>query len=341
MIDLISDTVTQPTAAMRAAMAQAQVGDEQRGEDPSTTALCERVAALLGKEAAVFLPSGVMCNQISILMHCRPGDLIFADESAHIVNSEAGGPAVLAGATLCALAGRHGMYTVADVEAKLRPAKRNAPKPRLIVVEQTVNRGGGGIWSLGDIAALAAFAQSHRLRVHMDGARLMNAVVASRIPARDYARHCDTVWIDLSKGLGCPVGAVLAGSAETIEQAWVWKHRLGGAMRQSGILAAAGLYALDHHVERLAEDHVNAQRLAELAIRLPGVRLDPTDVATNLVFFDVQASGLTARQLCSRLLAHGVRMGEESQSRVRAVTHLGISRDDIDQAALALESVLT
>lgn len=340
IIDLISDTVTQPTSAMRAAMARAVVGDEQRGEDPTTTALCERVAELLGKEAAVFMPSGVMCNQVSILIHCRPGDQVFVDQSAHIVNSEAGGPAVLAGATICPLPGRGGLFGVQEIEAKLGFVKRNTPRPRLIVVEQTVNRGGGGVWPLADIEALATYARAHDLRVHIDGARLMNAVVASGVAAREYARHCDTVWIDFSKGLGCPVGAVLAGSADHIEQAWIWKHRLGGAMRQSGTLAAAALHALDHHVERLAEDHANAQRLAAHAVRLAGIRLDPADVATNLVFFDVRGTGLTARQLCSRLLALGVRMGEESAYRVRAVTHLDISRNDVDEAAQALERVL-
>ncbi len=339
-IDLISDTVTRPSSDMRQAMAQAEVGDEQRGEDPSTNLLCARVAAMLGKEAALFLPSGVMCNQISILVHCRPGDEIFADESAHIVGSEAGGPAVLAGAMVHALAGRHGIFTAQQIADRIRPRKRNTPRARLVVLEQTVNRGGGGVWPLARVMEIAELAQSHSMAVHMDGARLLNAVVASGVPAQRYAEYCDTVWIDLSKGLGCPVGAVLAGSAEVIEQAWLWKHRLGGALRQSGVLAAAGLYALDHNIERLAEDHANARLFADRVAGLPGVKLDSDGVQTNLVFLDVRGTGFTAQELSAKLLRQGIRIGAESTYRLRAVTHMDVSKAQVEEAADALAAAL-
>ncbi|MGB6103008.1 MAG: threonine aldolase family protein [Pusillimonas sp.] len=340
-IDLISDTATRPSPGMRQAMAQAQVGDEQRGEDPSTNELCARVASLLGKEAAVFLPSGVMCNQISILVHCRPGDEIFADMSAHIVGSEAGGPAALAGAMVHTLDGRHGMFTAQQIADRIRPQKRNAPRPRLVVLEQTVNRGGGGIWSLAHIKEIAQLAASHSMAVHMDGARLLNAVVASGVPAQQYAEHCDTVWVDLSKGLGCPVGAVLAGSAELIEQAWLWKHRLGGALRQSGVLAAAGLYALDHHIDRLAQDHANARLFADRVAGVRGFKLDSGPVQTNLVFLDVRDTGYTAQQLCDKLMPQGIRLGAENTYRLRIVTHMDVSTAQVEEAAEALGKAVT
>lgn len=339
-IDLVSDTATRPSPEMRQAMVQAEVGDEQRGEDPSTNLLCARVASLLGKEAALFLPSGVMCNQVAILVHCRPGDKIFADESAHIVGSEAGAPAALAGAMVHTLAGQGGMFTAQQMSAHIRPGKRNAPRARLVVLEQTVNRGGGGVWPLAQVREISELARSHSIAVHMDGARLFNAVVASGVPARHYAEQCDSVWIDLSKGLGCPVGAVLAGSAEFIEQAWFWKHRLGGAMRQSGMLAAAGLYALDHHIDRLAEDHANARLFADRVTRLPGVRLDSDEVQTNLVFLDVRETGFTAQELSARLMRQGIRIGAEGACRLRIVTHMDVSKAQVEEAAEAFAAVL-
>ncbi len=339
-VDLYSDTQTRPTAGMREAMARAEVGDEQRGDDPTTNRLCETVAELLGKEAAVFLPSGTMCNQIAMLVHCRPGDEVIADETSHIVTSEGAGAAALAGAWVRPLKGRYGIYTPEQVRAAIRPRNRHAPRTRLVEVEQTSNRGGGSVWPLASMEAVAAVAREHGLGLHMDGARLLNAVIASAVLAKTYAAPFDSVWLDLSKGLGCPVGGVLAGSHEFIDEAWRWKHRLGGAMRQSGILAAAGIYALEHHVERLAEDHANAQRLAALIADIRGIMLDPPKVETNLVFFDVRGTGLTASEIAARLLARGVQVGAEGESRMRAVTHLDVDRAGVEEAAAALAAVV-
>jgi len=337
-VDLYSDTQTRPTAAMREAMAAAPVGDEQRGEDPSVNRLCEMAAELLGKEAAMFLPSGTMCNEIAILLHCRPGDEILCDATSHIIIAEAGGPAVFAGAMVSPLHGERGIYTVADLEAGLRASSRHAPRSRLVEIEQTSNFGGGSIWPMAAIEAVADAARAHGLAVHMDGARLMNAVVASGIAAARFAGPADTVWLDLSKGLGCPVGAVLAGSQDAIDEAWSWKHRMGGAMRQAGIIAAAGVYALEHHVERLADDHANARHLAEALAEIPGIQLDPTLVETNIAFFDLPGRSATAVR--DALLQKGVRVGAVGPSQIRTLTHLDVDRAGIDRAIGAVREVL-
>ncbi|MFQ5938307.1 MAG: threonine aldolase family protein [Acidiferrobacterales bacterium] len=340
-VDLLSDTQSRPTPAMRQAMAEAPVGDEQRGSDPSTNRLCAMVSELLRKEAAVFLPSGTMCNQVAILVHCRAGDEILADHVSHIITSESGGAAALAGATIRPLNGERGVFTGAQVAAAIRAPKRNAPRTRLLEIEQPVNRGGGNIWSLDAIEDVAQVARKHELVMHMDGARLMNAVIASGIPAHEFATPFDSVWLDLSKSLGCPVGGVLAGTTEFIEEAWRWKLRLGGGMRQSGILAAAGIYALKHHVERLAEDHANAKLFAKRIAMIPGIALDPPTVETNMVFFNVKETGLTAAQVSAGLCERGVRIGEEGDSLMRAVTHLDVDRAGVEQAASALASLVT
>ncbi len=340
VIDLRSDTVTRPTPGMRKAMAAAEVGDEQRGDDPTVTALCERVADLLGKEAALFLPSGTMCNQIAVLVHCRPGDEIIAADIAHLIGSEAAGPAALAGAQILAVPSERGIFTAAAVEAAVRAPKRNAPRSRLVEIEQTVNAGGGAVWPLEAIESVAQAASRHGLAMHMDGARLMNAAVASGKSAAEIAKPFDSVWIDLSKGLGCPIGGVLAGSAAFIEEAWRWKHRLGGAMRQAGIVAAAGLYALDHHVERLAEDHATARLLAGQLSGVPGIRLDPPEVETNIVFFDVGESGMDAREIERRLHSQGILVGAAGRTRMRAVTHLDVAASDVEAAARCLATLL-
>ena len=336
-IDLYSDTQTRPTPGMRAAMAAAPVGDEQRGEDPSVNRLCEIVADMLGKQAAVYLPSGTMCNQIAILVHCRPGDEIIADRTAHIINSEAGGAAALAGAMVRAVDGIRGVFAPEQADEAVRGASRHAPRTRMIAVEQTSNAGGGAVWPLETILGVAGVARRHGLIAHMDGARLLNAVVASGVPARDLAQPFDSLWIDLSKGLGCPVGAVLAGDDEFIAAAWRWKQRLGGAMRQSGVIAAAGVYALENHVERMAEDHANAALFARRIARSATVEVEP--VETNMVFFDVSRSGLTAADMHQRLLARGVRIGASARYRMRAVTHLDVTREQIEQAADILADV--
>jgi len=331
-VNLYSDTQTRPTPAMRKAMAEAPVGDEQRGEDPSVNALVERVAGLLGKEAAVFLPSGTMCNEIALAVHCRPGEEVLTDEGSHIIHFEAGGPAALAGVMIRPLAGRRGVFDGAAVDGAARPATRHAPRQRLVTVENTANLGGGTVWPLAAVEDVAAAARRRGLALHMDGARLMNAVVASGVSAAAFARSCDSVWIDLTKGLGCPVGAVLAGGRDFIEEAWRLKHRWGGAMRQAGILAAAGLHALDHHVDRLADDHANARRLAEGLARLPGVAIELAAVETNMVYVDVARTGVAAPEIVARLKAAGVIMGAFSATLIRAVTHLDVDRAGIDRA---------
>jgi threonine aldolase len=340
-INLYSDTQTQPTAAMREAMARAPVGDEQRGEDPSVNQLCEKVAALLGKEEAVFLPSGTMCNEIAVRVHCRPGDEVIADRTSHLIHYEAGAPAVLSGVMIAALDGEAGVYTAEQAEAAIREDSRYTPRTRLIAVEQTSNQGGGTVWPLETLQEVGEVARRHALATHMDGARLMNAVVASGVPADRHAELYDTVWIDLSKGLGCPVGGVLATSRDLIEEVWRWKHRLGGAMRQAGIVAAAGIYALEHHVERLAEDHDNARRFAEEIATIPGVEIGPGSVQTNIVYFDLgDACGMTAAEVSAALLREGVDIGAMGPRRLRAVTHLDVSRDEVATAATTLRQVI-
>jgi len=341
-IDLFSDTMTRPSAGMRKAMAEAEVGDEQKGEDPTTRRLEERVAELLGKDAAVFLPSGTMCNQISLAVHCRAGDEIIAPDIAHICTYEGGGGAAIAGAHNRAVAAERGIFTGTALEAVIRdPGLRHHPRSRLVAIEQTMNLGGGAVWPLTSIAEVAAVARRHGLAVHMDGARILNAVAASGVSAKAMAAHADSCWLDLSKGLGCPIGAVLAGSKEFIGEAWRWKHRLGGALRQSGIVAAAGLYALDHNVARLAEDHANARRFADLAAEIEGVKLVYPKAETNIVFLDVTGTGKEAAALSAATLKRGARIGASALGRMRAVTHLDVSRADVETAARVLKEAVS
>jgi threonine aldolase len=337
LIDLYSDTSTRPSPGMRKAMAEAEVGDEQRGEDPSTRALQERVAELLGKEAALFLPSGTMCNQIAILVHCRPGDEVIAADLAHIFTSEAGALSALAGAQSWPVVTKRGIFTGEQVEAALRDGGRHSPRSRLVAIEQTNNRGGGAVWPLTAIEEVAQTARRHGLALHMDGARVLNAQVASGVAVSRMAALCDSAWIDLSKGLGCPVGGVLAGPKAFIEEAWSSKHRLGGALRQSGILAAAGLYALDHNVERLAEDHANARRLAELIGNIGGVRVVNPEVETNIVYFDASGTGRSNKAIVAAMFEQGVRMGASYGGMIRAVTHLDVEAAQMDGAARAFQ----
>ncbi len=334
MINLYSDTQTRPTAAMREAIAAAEVGDEQRRADPTTLALEARVAELLGHEAAVFLPSGTMCNEIALRLHVgHAGDEVILERTTHPIIAEAGGPAVLSQAMLAPIDGERGMFTGAQVEALIRrPGDRYLPRTALVCVEQTTNMGGGCVWPLEQVREVLAVARAHGLRAHLDGARLLNAVVASGVPAADWASGFDSAWLDFSKGLGAPVGAVLAGSEELIRRAWRYKQMWGGAMRQSGMLAAAGLYALDHHVERLAEDHANARALFE---GLQGV-VDVAEPETNLVFFEVE----DAPALVAALAERGVGMGAVGPRRVRAATHLDVTRADVEAAARAVADLV-
>jgi threonine aldolase len=339
-VNLYSDTQTRPTAAMRKAMAEAEVGDEQKAEDPSTNALQARVADLLGKDAALFLPSGTMCNAVALLVHGRPGDEVIAADVAHIFTSEAGGGSALAGLQTWPLATERGIFIGTQVDAAVREGGRHAPRSRILAIEQTVNRGGGAVWPLAAIEDVARAAHARGLAVHMDGARILNAVVASGIAARRMAAPCDSAWLDLSKGLGCPVGGVLAGSCAFVEEAWRWKHRLGGALRQSGVLAAAGLYALDHNVDRLSEDHANARRLAEMIGNIGGVRIMNPEVETNIVFIDPSATARKPDDIVAALLTHGVRMGTSYGGMIRAVTHLDVDRADMETAAVAFARTL-
>jgi threonine aldolase len=321
---------------MRAAMAGAEVGDEQRGQDPTTSALEERVAELLGHEAAVFLPSGTMCNQIAFRLHARPGgDEVILERNSHPVNYEGGGPAQLAGLMIRTLDAEGGIFSAGQLEAAVRAPSRYAPRSRLVSVEQTSNRGGGRVWPLERIRDVLDVVRRHELRSHLDGARLLNAVVASGVSASDYASGFDTAWIDFTKGLGAPVGAVLAGSRELIDEAWRWKQTLGGAMRQSGVLAAACAYALDHHVERLAEDHEHAAWLAEGLAEIAGVTIDASTVETNIVIFEVKDAPDLVQRLADRVDVQAI-----DPHRVRAVTHLDVTREDVAEALAAVAEVL-
>jgi threonine aldolase len=341
MIDLYSDTRTTPTPGMRRAIAAAEVGDEQAMLDPTVNALCERVAGLLGKEAAVYLPSGTMCNQIAARVHCRQGDEIILSATAHPFHAESGGPAALAGVMMRGLEGARGMFSAEQVRAAIHsPAFRHAPRSRLLEVENTTNFGGGAVWPIAQIRAVTGVAREHGLARHMDGARLMNAVIASGTSAADYAAPFDSVWIDFSKGLGAPVGAVLAGSREFIHEAWRVKQQIGGAMRQAGIIAAACLYALDHHVERLAEDHANARLLADGLAEIPGIEFDPASVETNIVWFEVRGR-MSAPEVAATLQQRGVLIGDYGQHRMRAVTHLDVDRDGVETALQALRRALS
>ncbi len=337
-VDLSSDTVTKPTQDMRRFMCEAEVGDEQKHEDPTVNLLQEMVAELLGKEAALFLPSGTMCNEIALRVHCRHGEEMLAHQSAHPIHFEGGGPAALAGVNVRSLDGPRGQYDAATLEAAIRPDNRHMPRSRLVWIEQTSNLGGGSIWPLGKVREVTDVARRRGLATHMDGARLMNAVVASGVSAAEWAAPFDSAWIDFTKGLGAPVGAAIAGPRDFIAEAWRLKQQMGGAMRQAGIIAAGGIYALRHHVKRLAEDHANARRLAEGLAKLPGITLDPATVETNLVFFDLTRA-IDAPTAVHELLARGVRMGALGPRTIRAVTHLDVSAAAIDKTLAAAREI--
>ena len=335
LIDLRSDTVTKPTAAMREAMARAEVGDDVFGDDPTVKALESQTAELLGKEAALFVPSGTMANQLAIRSHTEPGDEILVEANAHIYYYEGGGPAALSGVMCRCINGQRGIFTGADVEAALRPADQHFPCTRLVCLENTHNRGGGKIWSIGQVQEVAAAARKHGLQLHLDGARLWNASVAAGIPERDYAAYFDTVSVCFSKGLGAPVGSALAGPKAFIERARRFRKMFGGGMRQAGIIAAGALFALANHRARLAEDHANAKALASGLAAVNGLEAAPAEVETNMVRFRVRA--LPAQQLVDRLRAQGVLLLAVGPDTIRAVTSLMVSSDDI-RAAVAVVS---
>jgi len=340
-VDLYSDTLTKPTTAMRQAIASAEVGDEQKREDPTVNRLEAMTAERLGMGAAVFLPTGTMCNLIAHAIHCRPGDEIIIEQNSHPVHFEGGGPAVHSRVSIRGLATERGIFSAEQVEGAIRPNDPHFPRSRLVCLEDTHNMGGGTVWPMAAMESVAAAARKHQLKMHLDGARLFNASVASGVKPSAICRLFDSVWIDLTKGLGCPVGAVLAGSAEFVDEARRLKQLHGGAMRQAGIIAAAGVYALEHHVERLAEDHANARRLAEGLAQIRGIGIDPREVETNIVMFDIGGTGLSRAEFFRRIEEKGVRMsGRLTATGVRAVTHLDIPKDGVERALGAVRGAV-
>jgi threonine aldolase len=338
VIDLRSDTVTKPTPAMREAIARAEVGDDVFGDDPTVKELEAETAALLGKEAAVFTPSGTMANQLAIRSHTEPGDEMLVEANAHIYYYEAGGPAALSGVMCRCVEGRRGIFTGPELEAALRPSDQHFPHTRLVCLENTHNRGGGKIWSLDQIRDVAAAARHHGLQLHLDGARLWNAAVATGIAEREYAAFFDTVSVCFSKGLGAPVGSALVGSKALIDRARRFRKMLGGGMRQVGILAAGALFALRHHRARLAEDHANAKLLAAGLAKIKGLEADPAEVETNMVRFRVQA--MPAEQLVQQLRSQGVLVLATGRDTIRAVTNLMVSTQDIEAAVKVASALL-
>jgi threonine aldolase len=341
VIDLRSDTLTQPSAGMRKAMAEAVVGDEQKREDPTVIALEERAAELLGQDEAVYVPTATMANQIALRVLTEPGDEVVAEGMAHVFRYELGGPAVHSGLAMKALETDNGIFSAERVrDAVSPPGDLHTAPTRVVCFENTHNGGGGRVWPLEHLRSVVSEARRHGLQVHLDGARLMNAAVASATPAAEYGREFDTVTLCLSKGLGCPLGALVAGSRERMTKARRMKHLFGGAMRQAGIVAAAGVYALDHNVERLAEDHVNARTLGE-ALAEAGLPVDLDQVETNFVLVDVGRLGLGADDAVARLRAEGVLLSFAAKRGVlRAVTHLDVTPEDIDGAADAIPRAL-
>jgi threonine aldolase len=338
IIDLRSDTVTRPTEAMRRAMACAEVGDDVLGDDPTVIHLQERIAEIMGKEAACFVPSGTMANQTAIRAHTEPGDEVIAHKDSHIIHYETGSPAALSGVMIKPTEGALGLFDADQVEA--RPYSAHFARTRLVVIENTQNRGGGAIWPMDQINRVAAKAREQNLRLHMDGARIWNACAATGHKPAEYAAPFDTISCCFSKGLGAPVGSAVAGDKETIFRIHRFRKMFGGAMRQAGILAAAALHALDHHRDRLTEDHANAARLAERMSAIPGVTI-AMPVQTNMVFFDIDRSlrGWSAAEVCQRLRNEGVWMLPVGPQRIRAVCHLDVSRPMVDTAAATLERV--
>ncbi len=340
-IDLRSDTVTRPSAAMREAMSRAIVGDDVFGEDPTVNRLQEHVAALLGKEAALYVPSGTMGNQTCIKVHTQPGDEVICEKGAHVFNYETGGIAFLSGAQVHAIEGKRGAFTVADIERAVRPDLYYMPKTRLICLENTHNRAGGTIYPLELIRSISAFAKSRNIRLHLDGARLWNASAATGIAPKEYASHFDSVSVCLSKGLGAPVGSVIAGSTSFIAEARHYRKIFGGGMRQAGILAAAGLYALENNVTRLPEDHEKAAYLARELAAVKGFDIDLGSVQTNIIIIGAENTGRKPEEILQALRAKGVLLTLGNYMGLRAVTHLDVSMDEVKRAARIIRETLS
>ena len=339
MHEFYSDTQTRPTRAMRESALNVTLGDERHNEDPSTNELCARVADMLGMEAAVFLPSGTMCNEIAIAVHTRPGDEVICTRESHIIFAESGGPAALSGVMMCPIDTDRGMLSPEQVIEHVRPVSAHAPRSRLLLAEQTANLAGGAVWPLEQLNATVEVAKSAGLSTHLDGARLLNAQVATGVAVAEYARGFDSAWIAFTKGLGCPVGAVLAGSHDFISKAWLLKRRWGGAMRQTGVLTAMCLYALDNHIDRLADDHALAQligvRLSELEIISNILPID-----TNIVIADLAPDGPDAREVANQLKRKNVTITVVGLRRIRIVTHMDVGEVDAEALVAAMETVV-
>jgi threonine aldolase len=339
-IDLRSDTVTKPTPQMRKAMAEAEVGDDVFGEDPTVNALQEKVAKILGKEAAIFVPSGTMGNQLAIKSHTQPGDEVIIEATSHPYNFEGGASAVLSAVQFYCLKGSRGILEVSQIEEAIRPDDHHFPVTRLVCLENTHNRGGGSVYPKEKIADISRLARSKGLRIHLDGARLWNASVASDVKPLDYAQWADSVSVCLSKGLGAPIGSLVAGTKTFIDRVHRFRKMFGGGMRQAGIIAAAGIYALDHHIERLKEDHQNAKRLALGLKEIKGISIKPEEVETNILIFGVAGTGMTPIQIRDEMKKEGVLIHPVSKTEIRLVTHLDLSKDNIETALKAFKKVL-
>jgi threonine aldolase len=338
-IDLRSDTVTRPTPAMRKAMAVAEVGDDVYGEDPTVNALQERVARMLGKEKAIFVPSGTMANQLAIKSHTQPGDEVILEASSHPYNFEGGAGAVISGVQFNCLTGRRGILEASQVEQAVRPLDHHYAISRLVCLENTHNRGGGSLYPIKNLEEIYRLAKIKKLMVHLDGARLWNASAATGLKLSTYAQWADSVSVCLSKGLGAPVGSLVAGRGNFIERVHRFRKMFGGGMRQAGILAAAGLYALDHHLERLREDHDKAQMLAKGLALMKGIAVDPDQVETNIVIFKVLGNR-TAPQIAEAMRRKGILIHAFEKAQIRLVTHLDVSRADIKKVLTAFKAVL-
>jgi threonine aldolase len=325
---------------MRKAMAEAEVGDDVFGEDPTVNTLQERVAKLLGQEAALFVPSGTMANQLAIKSHTQPGDEVIIEATSHPYNFEGGGSAALSGVQFFCLKGLRGILDASQVEEAIRPDDHHFPVTRLICLENTHNRGGGAIYPIEKMAEIYRLAKSKGLLVHLDGARLWNASVVAGISPHEYGQWADSVSVCLSKGLGAPVGSLVTGSKIFIDRVHRFRKMFGGGMRQVGIIAAAGHYALDHHIERLKEDHRNAKRLAIGLKEMKGVSIHPDHVETNIVIFDVSQTGMTASQLSEAMKEKGILIHAFGKTQVRLVTHLDVTGEDIEMAIKAFKKVL-
>ena len=339
-IDLRSDTVTKPTPAMRQAIATAEVGDDVLEGDPTVSRLEKRVADLLGTEAALFVPSGTMANQTAIRAHTRHGDEILLDDESHAYYYECGAPAAISGCSFRFIQSRRGIFTAEDVRAALKPYNIHFARQSLLIIENTHNRGGGSIWPVENLPAIRGLADENHLRMHLDGARLMNACVASGRKPTDYTRYFDSISMCFSKGLGAPVGSAVAGCAEFIARVRVFRKMFGGAMRQWGLLAAAALYAIDHNIDRLADDHANASRLAEGLCKIPGITINPPQVETNIVIFDIDPRLGTGAAFAARLKEAGLWMLANGPQKVRAVTHLDVSREQIEEALSRIRKIV-